>query len=75
MNNKQLKKHAIAGPTGPAVCGAGNGQKLFDRLAGTLVDDLATLDIEQHITCKRCLRRVRRRFPLWFDVFGGFVRR
>lgn len=69
------KRHALAFRGGPAICGLGQGRTLHTHVAGTSIDDLATLDIDQHITCKRCQRRVRRRFPFWFDVIGGFVRR
>ena len=69
------KKHALSGPGGPAICGLGQGQTLFTHVVGTIVDDLATLDIDQHVTCKRCRVRVRERFPLWFDVSKGFIPR
>jgi hypothetical protein len=69
------KKHALRAVGGPAICGMGQGQTLFVHVAGTPIDDLATLDIDQHVTCKRCRSRVRKRFPFWFDVLGGFIRR
>lgn len=70
-----MKKHALAFRGGPALCGVGQGRTLHARIVGTPIDDLAILDIDVHVTCKRCRERVRRRFPLWFDVLGGFVRR
>lgn len=69
------KKHALRGRGGPALCGQGQGQTLFRHVAGTLVEDLATLDIDQYVTCTRCRDLVRKMFPMWFDVFKGFVRR
>lgn len=74
---KTKKKHALAdrGGTPRAICGFGQGRQVFSHVIGTPIDDLATLDIDQHVTCQRCRQRVRRRFPLWFDMFGGFIRR
>lgn len=68
-------KHALAFHGGPAICGVGQGAKLFQLPTGTPVDDLPTLDIEAHVNCKRCLARVRKRFPLWFDIDLGLIRR
>lgn len=68
-------KHALAFPGGPAICGAGQGRKLHQRVIGTPIDDLATLDIDTHVSCKHCRIRVRRRFPAWVVLGRGIVPR
>jgi hypothetical protein len=62
-----MKLHALNAPNGPALCGVGNGRKL-GYVRGTPINDLATVDFTKLVTCKACLRRVRKRFPAWFDV-------
>ena len=68
-------KHALRGAGGPAICGVGNGRKLFQEVIGTSIDDLATLDIDAHVSCKRCRERVRRRFPAWVVLGKGIIPR
>jgi len=68
-------KHALLSKGGPAICGVGNGQRLFQHVVGTPIDDLATLDIDAYVTCKRCRERVRRRFPAWVVIGRGIVPR
>lgn len=64
-----MKTHALTSLNGPGICGAGQGAKLFQRVRGTPIDELATASsIDDVITCKRCRKRVRERFPAWFDV-------
>jgi hypothetical protein len=68
-------KHALSFLGGPAICGIGQGRKLFQHVIGTPIDDLATLDIDAHVDCKRCRARVRRRFPAWVVLGRGIIPR
>lgn len=54
-------KHALAFSGGPALCGVGQGARMFQHVIGTPIDALAGLDIELHVDCKRCRERMRSR--------------
>jgi hypothetical protein len=65
----QTKQHALSCHNGPGICGAGQGQKALQRVVGKPIDELMFVDnFSEVVTCKRCLRLLRRRFPMWFDV-------
>jgi hypothetical protein len=63
MRTKRTR-HALAFSGGPAICGVGQGGRIFQQPAGSPVDDLvgaADDAVEALVDCARCRARVQRR--------------